>query len=183
MKEKIKEWVRSNFGDVRAAKESILEEMQSIDLKEELCLLLMEEVDRRSALKVQFATKVREEEIKWKQRSRVRWLKVGDKNSKFFHGMLSARQRINKIDFLLERENKIEDRESITTHVIDFFRSLYTKEDWDRPVLDYLQFETISEDNVSWLQREFDEQDIKEAVFSSSGEKSVGPDGFPMAFF
>lgn len=46
---------------------------------------------------------------------------------------------------------------------------------------DYL--EPITEDNVSWLQREFDEQEVREVVFSSNGDKAPGTDGFPMAFF
>ncbi|XP_061350451.1 uncharacterized protein LOC133295622 [Gastrolobium bilobum] len=37
------------------------------------------------------------EELNWFQRSRVNWLKFGDKNSKFFHSSTVARRRFNKV--------------------------------------------------------------------------------------
>lgn len=64
-----------------------------------------------------------------------------------------------------------------------FFQTLYTNEDWDRPSLDNIDFGNIREDNANWLEREFDEQDVRVAVFNSSGEKAPGPDGVPMTFY
>lgn len=97
--------------------------------------------------------------------------------------MASTRQTINKIDFLMDGETRLKDCNSITTHIIDFFRSLYTKEEWDRPTLDNLNFAVIMDDIASWLESEFDEQEVREAVFNASGDKSLGPDGYPMTFF
>lgn len=49
--------------------------------------------------------------------------------------------------------------------------------------MDNLEFEAITEDTASWLQREFGVQEVKEAVFSANGDKAPGLDGFSMAFF
>lgn len=76
---KIKEWVKTTFGDVLKSKETILKEIQAID-KEETIHLLPEEVARRLSLKKKFLRKPREAEIKWKQRSWCQWLKDGDRN-------------------------------------------------------------------------------------------------------
>lgn len=34
-----------------------------------------------------------------------------------------------------------------------------------------------------WLEREFEEEEIKAAAFALAEEKAPDPDGFPMAFF
>ena len=60
---------KMNFGDVRIQKSNILEEIQSLD-KEERGQLLLEEGKKRLDLKEEFHRKLREEEIKWRQRSR-----------------------------------------------------------------------------------------------------------------
>ena len=41
----------------------------------------------------------------------------------------------------------------------------------------------ISGDNADWLERPFEEDEIFDVIQSFHGDKSPGPDGFPMAFF
>ena len=41
----------------------------------------------------------------------------------------------------------------------------------------------ISGDNADWLERPFEEAEIFDVIQSFHGDKSPGPDGFPMAFF
>lgn len=51
--------------------------------------VLLEEGKIKLNLKEEFHIKVSENEIKWRQRSRCRWLKEGDKSTKFFLGIAS----------------------------------------------------------------------------------------------
>ena len=70
-KAKIKGWVKDNSGDVEAKKAIFYDEIQSLDKMEEMGNLSSKEVKIRINLRGEFKRKVREEEIKWKQRSRL----------------------------------------------------------------------------------------------------------------
>lgn len=96
-------------------------------MKEEKNQLFEEELSKRLKLKEEFHRKLRQEEIHRKQRSRCKWLSEGDKNIKFFHGMASARQRVNRIYSIMGGDNRLVNKEDITNHVLEFFASLYSK--------------------------------------------------------
>lgn len=81
LKGKTKDWALISYGDVEAKKASVLGEIQSIDMKEEAGSITEEERIRRHTLKGEFQRMLREEEIKWSQRSRCKWLKKGEKNT------------------------------------------------------------------------------------------------------
>lgn len=127
-----------------------------------------------------FERKVKGEEMKWKQRSRIQWLKAGDKNTKFFYGMAFARLRGNKISYLIEGSSRLEDRESITKHILEYFLSLYAKEDWDKPSLQNLHFASIREGSARWLEREFQIGEVRHAVFNLGKRQSLMD--FPVFF-
>jgi hypothetical protein len=52
-----------------------------------------------------------------------------------------------------------------------------------RPLLDGLNFNVIQGEDASWLERPFEEDEVTLVVRNMNGDKSPGPDGFPMSFF
>ncbi|KAF3785246.1 hypothetical protein EJ110_NYTH28361 [Nymphaea thermarum] len=53
------------------------------------------------------------EDIYWRQKSRIKWLKDGDANTKFFHESVKSRRRRNKINVITVDGQKFEEEEDI----------------------------------------------------------------------
>ena len=49
--------------------------------------------------------------------------------------------------------------------------------------MDDVAFSRISEEDASWLDRPFDEDEVFDVVHDFNGDKASGLDGFTMAFF
>lgn len=87
----------------------------------------------RLSLKDDFQRKWREEETKWKQRSRCRWLDEGDKNTRFFREMISSRRRANRISSLVAGDIRLESKDELVQHIQNYFISLHSKDQWNKP--------------------------------------------------
>lgn len=83
-KEKLKEWHRVKFGDlhfqISVTKEKLLEVQKLLDTGFNPDLAVTE-----NDLKRKLEDLWQKDAMFWHQRSRVKWLQLGDKNSRFFH--------------------------------------------------------------------------------------------------
>ena len=74
-----------------------------------------------------------QEEILWKQKSRVQWLKEGEKNAKFFHRPAIDYKQTNKIICLKDEQgNSYESHKDLSTLLVDHFAHIATEPDIDR---------------------------------------------------
>ncbi|RVW80650.1 hypothetical protein CK203_044356 [Vitis vinifera] len=68
------------------------------------------------------------EEVQWRQKSRVKWIKEGDCNSKFFHRVATGRRSRKFIKSLIfERGETLNNIEIISEEIVNFFGNLYSK--------------------------------------------------------
>jgi hypothetical protein len=183
LKGKIKEWNSEVFGDVGARNKAWAEEVQLLDSIEESRGLSDEEKERRSRLVSDLEGSLLQEEICWRQKSRIQWLKEGDKCTKFFHQVANANRRSNTIDSLHVNGTPISDPDAIKSHIVNFYESLFSEPSSWRPRVDNLEFEALSGDEAARLEDPFEEREVREVIFGMDRDKAPGPDGFSLAFF
>jgi hypothetical protein len=125
------------------------------------------------------------EEIMWRQRSRIQWLKEGDQNTKFFHRKATGRDKKNKIRKLKRTNGTVtNDENEFKDLANNFFKDLYTKDEIVNPtsLLELIQPMIPNHVNQTLL-AEFTEEEIGDALFQIGPLKAPGPDGLPARFF
>jgi hypothetical protein len=110
-------------------------------------------------------------------------MKEGDKCTKFFHSIANSNRRHNAIDSLMIEDNPTSNQTEICEHIVEFYKKLFSEQCRRRPKVDDISLDSISEIEAGWLERGFEEEEVKRVVFKMNGDKASGPDGFSMAFF
>ncbi|KAF3777940.1 hypothetical protein EJ110_NYTH40202 [Nymphaea thermarum] len=67
---------------------------------------------------------IKMDEERLRQKARVRWMREGDSNSKFFHAMVKGRQRRNHIRTIMDGERVISDMDEIFASCTSYFKDL-----------------------------------------------------------
>ena len=81
----------------------------------------------------QLEARERQEEILWKKKSQVKWLREGEKNTKLFHKSV-PRNRLGSKIFKLKKSNgtQVETREEIEEELTNHFKEIMTEDNIDR---------------------------------------------------
>nr|KYP54028.1 Retrovirus-related Pol polyprotein LINE-1 [Cajanus cajan] len=100
IKKYLLEWNLNTFGNAFKAKKQLLRRLNGITGK------LMQGPNRflerlQSELWTELESILAREEIIWFQKSRCKWLLMGDRNTRYFHGTIVIRRRRNKVERLL----------------------------------------------------------------------------------
>jgi hypothetical protein len=84
LKQQIKSWNQTKFGNIFKAKKKLQESMKQTQQLMITSGHSQELVEEEASLMAQIATREKQEEILWRQKSRVLWLKEGERNFKVF---------------------------------------------------------------------------------------------------
>jgi hypothetical protein len=183
LKMDLKKWNVNEFGNIHFKHQKLLHSLHELESLGERRVLSKDEKNERIHLISDLETNMYLDEICWRQKSRVKWLKEGDKNTKYFHTVANSHRRRNSIRQLSINGVLSTDQEAIKAEISGFYRQLYIEDTTYRPSLDGLSFSSISPEEASWLERPFEEEEISQVVRNMNGYKAPGPDGFPMSFY
>ena len=106
VKFKLKGWNKGVFGDLRERKSTIILYIERIDRLEQEGNLSQDLIALRSLRRKELGDVLLKEEVHWRQSSRIKWIKEGDSNSKFFHRVANGRRKKKFINSLVSEEGE-----------------------------------------------------------------------------
>ena len=183
LKADLKQWNKEVFDDVGVRKGELMRKIQQLDALEESRSLTVEERTYREDRCGELHKVMDLEEISWCQKSRILWLKKGDRNTKFFHRMANSHLRNNFIRCLNVEGTLTLDPKEVKEGIVQYYRQLYCETIPWRSTLIGLSFQTLVSKEANSLVLPFGEDEVLEAVRCMSGDKAPGPNGFTMAFY
>eukprot|EP00253_Pinus_taeda_P008493 PITA_08493 len=146
-----------------------------------------ERKDIAESLQQEWENRCLQEEIFWRQKSRVQWIKEGQRNTKFFHRSTIAHKNNNIIvkitnQYGIERHT----HEDMEKFLLQYFQKIAEETSEDRyqfmkRFTQYIPKLVTREDNFN-LNRIVTEEEIEEAVKEMQNGKAPGPDGFNVDF-
>ncbi|CAA0810091.1 Unknown protein, partial [Striga hermonthica] len=124
------------------------------------------------------------EEAFWQQRSKIQWLKEGDRNSHFFHAFTMQRRKQNAISRLLSDQYGIyTKKEEIAKEISNYYHRLFTSEgSHGAQEITNLIPRSINSKMNEQLQAPTCEDEIKAVLFQMNPLKVPGEDGMTPLF-
>ena len=88
-------------------------------------MLTPQEIELKSQFNAEVARMLREEELKWYQRSKANFILKGDANTKYFQNVANGRHRKKHIHSLNQDEGMIEGQEQLKAYITNYYKGLF----------------------------------------------------------
>ena len=178
---RLRQWSRDSFGNVTRelkAKTQMLREAESDSMKGK-------GHEKAHALKREVNTLLTREECMWRQRSRKKWLKWGDKNTSFFHHSATQRRRRNLITEIEDNQgHRFNNEDDIARTFEDHFVALFSTShptEFDSALSGV--HHVMTDGMNAALTREFTAEEVDSALKQMAPSTAPGPDGMSPLFY
>ncbi|KAL0561777.1 hypothetical protein IC582_002218 [Cucumis melo] len=176
--------IKSLSEEVRIAKEAMDIAQREVERNP-----LSDVLSRQASLATEtFWTAVRLEEASLRQKSKVRWLNLGDQNTAFFHRSVRSRLSRNSLLSLVDSDgSRVSSHDGVAQLAVNYFsNSLGYQEIGYRelsPIIDDIVQFQWSEECCQALQLPISREEVRRVLFSMDSGKAPGPDGFSVGFY
>ena len=173
-------------GQLKLEKSCLSSYIDDLEAIAEVRPLATQEIDLKSQYNAKLAGLLREEELKWYQRSKAQFLLEGDANMRYFHSVANGRHGKKLILSLVQDEGTIEGHEQLKSYITSYYKGLFGAPEESDISLDESRIDDIpqvSPEENNFLTSPYSEEEIRKAVFQMEHNKAPGPDGFPAEFY
>jgi hypothetical protein len=129
---------------------------------------------------------LREEEIKWYQRVKVKELLERNSNTKYFQLVANRKYRKTRIFQLQHEDTVIEGDDALKKYITSYYKDLFGPSKPSSFSLDESRIDDIvqvSQEENDLLIQPFTIDEVQEAIFQMEHNKAPGPDEFPAEFY
>ncbi|XP_042514311.1 uncharacterized protein LOC122088975 [Macadamia integrifolia] len=181
----IKSWSREAFPNLDQEVITSKAELENIQRSIEEDGLTEQLFDQEADAKTKYWKAMENQEKLWLQKSRVRWLKEGDRCSRFFHVMTRIKRSKNTIRCITTEDGvDISDRDQMGSYLAKFYETFHKKVDLeDHPQIFNCIPKILQDSDQVMLDAIPSEEEIKRVVWDLDPDSSPGPDGFTGVFF
>eukprot|EP00253_Pinus_taeda_P013830 PITA_13830 len=188
LKGRIKKWNKEEFGNIMEDKQKLEKEMESLQQKMIMEGRTEESISKEGAILGKLEERRKQVEILWRKNSRIKWLREGERNTKFFHqAMIKHRQRNMILSIKENNGNRVVEQAEIEQVLMDHHKEILSEPQADR--MQAIQeicsaiLRLVTEDQNKALMRAVTLEEIEETVKAMKKGTALGPDGFTVDFF
>lgn len=175
---------RDTFGSIYKRKRRVLSRLggiqRELELRETESLIRLE-----LELQEEYNQILLQEEFLWFQKSRERWVRFGDRNTKFFHAQTIVRRKRNKIHGLyLSDGTWSTDQDQLKIEAQAYFNNIFSRDmQTTRNQIMETMVPHITEEGINTLLAPVTKEEVRRAVMAMHPFKAPGPDGFQNFFY
>ncbi|GKE32980.1 hypothetical protein Tco_1452302, partial [Tanacetum coccineum] len=118
------------------------------------------------------------------QKAKIKWLRVGDSNSAYFHKVVKGRISRSRIDVVASADGTLFEGDQVAAAFMSRYSSFLGQQGVTQTLnTSNLIINKLDYDFANDMVKIVTPQEVKATIFSMGNDKSLGPDGYTAAFF